>query len=145
MDTQQLRMESSLEMSVVTGTITAVITGLTPLKSKPVQAIIMSMSWLVQLDAIQHTVQVIHMRHLYTFISFVFLFNHYSSKLSDVNSINTSSTAIMAVMFLTGNVTHFVSIGLFSDLLNVMICTTRCEWTCVTKLKAEVESPGVKE
>ncbi len=52
-------MESSLEMSAVTGAVTAAITGLTPLKSKPVQAIIMSMSWLVQLSAIQHTVQVI--------------------------------------------------------------------------------------
>ncbi len=58
-DTQQLRMESSLEMSAVTGTITAVISDLTPLKSKPVQAIIMSMSWLVQLSVLQHTVQVI--------------------------------------------------------------------------------------
>ncbi len=46
-DTQELRMESSLEMSAVTGIITAVISDLTPLKSKPVQAIIMSMSWLV--------------------------------------------------------------------------------------------------
>ncbi len=58
-DTQQLRMESSLEMSVVIGRITAAITGLIPLKLKPVQAIIMSMSWLVQLSAVQHTVQVI--------------------------------------------------------------------------------------
>ncbi len=58
-DTQQLRMESSLEMSAVTGIITAVISALTPLKSKPVQAIIMSMSWLVQLSVLQHTVQVI--------------------------------------------------------------------------------------
>ncbi len=59
MDTQQLRMESSLEMSVVTLAVTAVITGLTPSKSKPVQAIITSMSWLDQLSVIQHTVQVI--------------------------------------------------------------------------------------
>ncbi len=58
-DTQQLGMESSLEMSVVTGTITAVCTGLFPLKSKPVQAIIMSMSLLDQLSVMQHTVQVI--------------------------------------------------------------------------------------
>ncbi len=59
MDTQQLKMESSLEMSAVMLSITAVITGLTPLKSKPVQAIIMSMSWLHQLSVLQHTVQVI--------------------------------------------------------------------------------------
>ncbi len=58
-DTQQLRIESSLEMSAVMLSITAVITGLFPLKSKPVQAIIMSMSWLDQLSVIQHTVQVI--------------------------------------------------------------------------------------
>ncbi len=58
-DTQQLRMESSLEISAVTGTIPAVISALTPLKSKPVQAIIMSMSWLVQMPAMQYTVQVI--------------------------------------------------------------------------------------
>ncbi len=58
-DTQKLRMESSLEMSAVMLTVTAVITGLTPLKSKPVQAIIMSMSWLHQLISVQHTVQVI--------------------------------------------------------------------------------------
>ncbi len=59
MDTQQLRMESSLEMSAVTGTIIAVISGLFPLKSKPVQAITMSMSLLDQLTVILHTVQVI--------------------------------------------------------------------------------------
>ncbi len=58
-DTQQFRMESSLEMSVVTLSVTVVITGLTPLKSKPVLAIIMSMSWLDQRSVIQHTVQVI--------------------------------------------------------------------------------------
>ncbi len=58
MDTQQLRTESSLEMSVVTIAITAAITGLTPLKSKPVQAIIMSISWFHQCS-VQHTVQVI--------------------------------------------------------------------------------------
>ncbi len=58
-DTQQLRIESSLEMSAVMLSITAVITGLFPLKSKHVQAIIMSMSWLDQLSVIQHTVQVI--------------------------------------------------------------------------------------
>ncbi len=58
-DTQQSRTESSLEMSVVTVAVTAVITGLTPLKSKPVQAIITSMSWLDQLSVMQHTVQVI--------------------------------------------------------------------------------------
>ncbi len=52
-------MESSLEMSAVTMAITAAILGLTLSKSKPVQAIIMSMSWLVQLSVIQHTVQVI--------------------------------------------------------------------------------------
>ncbi len=52
MDTQELRMELSLEMSVVMLSITAVITGLTPLKSKPVQAIITSMSWLDQLSAV---------------------------------------------------------------------------------------------
>ncbi len=39
--------------------ITAAIMGLTPLKSKPVQATIMSMSWFIPLDAILHTVQVI--------------------------------------------------------------------------------------
>ncbi len=58
-DTQELRMESSLEMSAVTGAVTAAITVLPPLKSKHVRAIIMSMSWLVQMSAIQHTVQVI--------------------------------------------------------------------------------------
>jgi len=58
-DTQQLRMEPSLEMFAVTGAITAAFLDHFPLKSKPVQAIIMSMSWLVQLYAIQHTVQVI--------------------------------------------------------------------------------------
>ncbi len=58
-DTQELQMESSLEMSVVTLAVTAAITGLTPSKSKPVQAIIMSMTWLHQLSVIQHTVQVI--------------------------------------------------------------------------------------
>ncbi len=58
-DTQELRMESSVEMSAVTGAVTAVISDLTPLKSKPVQAIIMSMSWLDQLSVMQYTVQVI--------------------------------------------------------------------------------------
>ncbi len=48
----------------------------------------------------------IHVNHLYMFIRFVFLFNHYSSKLSDVDSINTSSTAIKPATLLTGNVTH---------------------------------------
>ncbi len=57
-DTQELQMESSVEISAVMLTVTAVISGLTPLKSKPVQAIIMSMSWLHQL-AVQLTVQVI--------------------------------------------------------------------------------------
>ncbi|XDV15943.1 hypothetical protein PO909_015867 [Leuciscus waleckii] len=71
-------MESSLEMSAVTMTVTAVISGLFPLKSKPVQAIIMSMSWLDQLPAILHTVQ-------------------YSSKLSDTGSINTSPTTVTPV------------------------------------------------
>ncbi len=85
------------------------------------------------------------MSSLYTFMMFVSLFiNLFSSKPLDVNSINTSSTAIMAVMFLTGNVTHCVSTGLFSDLLNVMICTTRCEWTCVSKLNVHSKIPGVK-
>ncbi len=58
-DTRQLKMESSLEMSVVTLAVTAVMSDLTPLKSKPVQAIITSMSWLDQLSVIHHTVQVI--------------------------------------------------------------------------------------
>ncbi len=58
-DTQELQMESSLEISVVTLKVTAAFTGLTPSKSKPVQAIITSMSWLDQRSVIQHTVQVI--------------------------------------------------------------------------------------
>ncbi len=58
-DIQQLRMESSLEISAVSGTITTVMSGLTPFNSKPVQAIIMSMSWSDQLSVFQHTVKVI--------------------------------------------------------------------------------------
>ncbi len=54
-----MRTESSLEMFVVTGAITAAILGLFPLKSKPVQAIIMSMSCLDQWSVINHTVHVI--------------------------------------------------------------------------------------
>ncbi len=68
-DTQQLRMESSLEMFVVTGTFTAAITSLFPLKSKPVQEIIMSMSWLVQPYAIQHTAQVIYFHEFFLHIN----------------------------------------------------------------------------
>ncbi len=52
-------MESPLEMSALTLIITAASLGLFPLKSKPVQAIIMSMSWLGQLSVMQHIVQVI--------------------------------------------------------------------------------------
>ena len=79
-DTQEFKMESSLEMSAVTGTITAAITGLTPLKSKPVQAIIMSMSWLDQLWIGQPTVQVIifiwtPVIHSWYFVSL--FINHY--------------------------------------------------------------------
>ncbi len=59
MDTQQYRMESSLERPALSGVISAAISGLFPSKSKPVQAIIMSMSWSVQLSAMQPTVQVI--------------------------------------------------------------------------------------
>ncbi|XDV15971.1 hypothetical protein PO909_015878 [Leuciscus waleckii] len=84
-------MESSLEMSAVTGSITAAITGLFPLKSKPVQAIIMSMSWLDRLTVILHTVQ-------------------YSSKLSDTGSINTSPTTVTPVTISPGKVFyHFLS------------------------------------
>ncbi len=55
----------------------------------------------------------IYMSSFYTLMMFVFLFiNHYSSKLSDVSSITTSSTTVIS----TGNVTQCVSIGLFSGL-----------------------------
>ncbi|XP_048054344.1 adhesion G protein-coupled receptor E1-like [Megalobrama amblycephala] len=74
-DTQQLRMESSLEMSVVTGTITAAISG-----------------------------NDIHMSSVYTFMIFVSLFiNHYSSKLSDTGSVTT--TAVRPVTISTANKT----------------------------------------
>ncbi len=53
----------------------------------------------------------IHMSSFYTFMLFVSLFiNHYSSNLSDVISVNTSSTAITPANISTGNVAHCVSI-----------------------------------
>ncbi len=63
----------------------------------------------------------IHMSSLYTFMLLVSLFNnHYSSNLSDVSSINTSSTA---ATISTGKVTHCVSIDLFTGLIYLQICT----------------------
>ncbi len=61
-------MELSLEMFVVTGTFTAAITSLFPSKSKPVQEIIMSMSWF-QPYAIQHTAQVIYFHEFFLHIN----------------------------------------------------------------------------
>ncbi len=57
-DIQMLRMEWSLEVSAVTGTITAAMSNPILLKSKPVQEVIMSTSFWGQLTAIWHTVQV---------------------------------------------------------------------------------------
>ncbi len=51
----------------------------------------------------------IHMSSFYTFMIFVSLFiNHYSSNLSDVSSVNTSSTDVTPATISTGNVTHGV-------------------------------------
>ncbi len=76
-DTQQLRTESSLEMSVVTGTITAAILGLFLLKSKPVQAIITSMSWSNQLSVLQHTVEVIIFTRGFCIICLLIFMSHF--------------------------------------------------------------------
>ncbi|KAL0159414.1 hypothetical protein M9458_043139, partial [Cirrhinus mrigala] len=77
----------------------------------------------------------IHMSSFYTLMIFVSLFiNHYSSKLSVARNINTSSTAVTPATISTGNVTHCVSIGLFSGLIYVQICTIEqmCEEMCLS-------------
>ncbi len=66
----------------------------------------------------------IHMSSFYTFMICVSLFiNHYSSNLSDVISVNTSSTAITPATISTGNVAHCVSIDVsYSDHCDDLYC-----------------------
>ncbi len=69
----------------------------------------------------------IHMSSFYTFMMFLSLFiNNYSSKLSDVISVNTSSAAVTPVSISTGKVTQKVSLSTYISLITVMISTVKC-------------------
>ncbi len=124
MDTQQYRMESSLERPALSGVISAAISGLFPSKSKPVQAIIMSMSWSVQLSAMQPTVQVIIFTWVLSTPSWCFCLCSLITIDPHFQMLAALTPALQPSHQRPSQQVIQHTIGLFCGLMYVMICVT---------------------